>query len=54
MLIDLRSETEAAAYYTGDYETGLIEAVLKLMRSDWTVLDVGANVGFWSCRWHKH
>jgi hypothetical protein len=40
MLIDLKTETEAVAYYTGDYETSLIKAALMLMRSDWTVLIV--------------
>jgi FkbM family methyltransferase len=48
MLIDLRSETEAVAYYTGDYETQSIKSILKLIQPEWTVLDVGANVGFWT------
>jgi FkbM family methyltransferase len=48
MLIDLRSGTELSAYYTGDYETESIETVLKLISPKSIVLDVGANVGFWT------
>ena len=48
MLVDLRSGTELAAYYTGDYETKSIETAIKLIRPDAVVLDVGANVGFWT------
>jgi FkbM family methyltransferase len=48
MLLDLRSGTELPAYYTGDYETKAIESVLKLTSANSIVLDVGANVGFWT------
>jgi FkbM family methyltransferase len=48
MLVDLRSGTELSAYYTGDYETTSIETVLKLITPKSVVLDVGANVGFWT------
>jgi FkbM family methyltransferase len=48
MLVDLRSATESVAYYTGDYESKSIEAVLKLISPSSIVLDVGANVGFWT------
>jgi hypothetical protein len=34
MLVDLRSGTELAAYYTGDYETKSIETAIKLIRPD--------------------
>jgi len=48
ILVDLRSETELVAYYTGDYESKLIKAALKLIRPDSVVLDVGANIGLWT------
>jgi FkbM family methyltransferase len=48
MLIDLRSGTELPAYYTGDYDTKSIETVLKVISPKSIVLDVGANVGFWT------
>ena len=48
MLLDLRSGTELSAFYTGDYETKAIESVLKLISPSSIVLDVGANVGFWT------
>jgi FkbM family methyltransferase len=48
MLLDLRSGTELPAYYTGDYETKAIKSVLKLLSPRSIVLDVGANVGFWT------
>jgi FkbM family methyltransferase len=48
MLLDLRSSTESLAYYTGDYETAAIRSVLRLMSPNWVVLDVGANIGFWT------
>jgi FkbM family methyltransferase len=48
MLVDLRSGTELAAYYTGDYETRSIETAIKLIHPDSVILDVGANVGFWT------
>ncbi len=48
MLIDLRSNTEYQAYYTGDYDTDSIGSLLRMFRPDWTVLDAGANIGFWT------
>jgi FkbM family methyltransferase len=46
MMVDLRSG-EYPAYYTGD-DTRHIETILKFVRPTWVVLDVGANIGFWS------
>ena len=48
MLVDLRSATEFAAYYTGDYDTAAIRSVMRLLNPDSIVFDVGANIGFWS------
>jgi FkbM family methyltransferase len=48
MLLDLRSGTENRAYYTGEYDTAAIRSVLRLVGPDWVVLDVGANIGFWT------
>lgn len=50
MKIDLRCRTERPSYYTGVYDTALMNSARRLLRSleAWTVLDVGANVGFWT------
>jgi len=48
MLVDPRSATEFAAYYTGDYDTAAIRSVMRLLNPDSIVIDVGANIGFWS------
>jgi FkbM family methyltransferase len=54
MLVDLRSATEFAAYYTGDYDTPAIRSVLRLLNPDSIVFDVGANIGFWSVPLARH
>jgi FkbM family methyltransferase len=48
MTVDLRAQTEFLAYYTGEYDTDNIRSVLRLVEPHWTILDVGANIGFWS------
>jgi len=48
MLVDLRSGTEALAAYTGDYDNEEVASCLRLLEADSVVLDVGANVGFWT------
>jgi FkbM family methyltransferase len=48
MMVDLRAQTEFLAYYTGEYDTHNIRSVLRLIEPHWTILDVGANIGFWS------
>lgn len=48
MLVDLRSKTEFHAYYTGEYDARNLRAVAALVRPDWIVLDIGANIGFHS------
>jgi FkbM family methyltransferase len=48
MAIDLRAQTQFLAYYTGEYDTRNIRSVLRLVEPHWIILDVGANIGFWS------
>jgi FkbM family methyltransferase len=48
ILVDLRSTTEYLAYYLGDYDTESIRGLLRLFRPEWTILDVGANIGFYT------
>lgn len=48
MVVDLRSGTEFLSYYTGDYDADRIRSMTRLFQPGWTVLDVGANVGFWT------
>jgi len=48
MLVDLRSITEFRSYYFGDFDTRAIRSALQLLQPDSVVLDVGANIGFWS------
>jgi len=48
MIVDLRAYAECASFYTHDYDTEEIRSVLRMFKSDWVVLDVGANVGFWT------
>lgn len=48
MIVDLRAYTELASFYTHDFDTEEIRSVLRMFTPDWVVLDVGANVGFWT------
>jgi FkbM family methyltransferase len=48
MAVDLRAQTEFLAYYTGEYDTQTIRSVLRLVEPNWVIIDVGANIGFWS------
>src|SRR5215472_13254382 len=49
MILDLRSAyTEWEAYYLGDYDTSVIRSITRLIKPGSTVLDVGANIGFWT------
>lgn len=49
MKVDLRERSERIAYYTGLYESHLIDAARHWLSDECaTVLDVGANVGFWT------
>jgi FkbM family methyltransferase len=48
MAVDLRAQTGFLAYYTGEYDTRTIRGVLRLIEPHWVILDVGANIAFWS------
>jgi len=48
MMVDLRSVTESLTAYTRDYDTEEISSCLRLLHANSVVLDVGANVGFWT------
>ena len=54
MLVDLRSNTEFPPYYLADFDTEDIRSALRLIKPDSVVLDVGANVGFWSIPMARH
>ena len=48
MIVDLRAYTEYASFYTHDFDTEEIRSVLRMFTPEWVILDVGANVGFWT------
>lgn len=48
MRIDVRSRTEAWPYWTGVYDSDVISRIYSLLERDCVVLDIGANVGFYS------
>jgi FkbM family methyltransferase len=54
MLVDLRSDTEFRSYYLGDFDNQAIRCAVRLLRPDSVVLDVGANIGFWSIPLASH
>ncbi|MEL6652985.1 MAG: FkbM family methyltransferase [Bacteroidota bacterium] len=48
ILIDVRSESHLGAFWCGEYDTPLIRKFCRQFREGWTVLDIGANVGYYS------
>lgn len=48
MRIDVRSRTEEWSYWTGDYDGEIISRLRTCLTPGCVVLDVGANVGFYS------
>jgi len=48
MRVDVRSRTEAWAYWTGEYDGTIISRLRTCLTPGCVVLDVGANVGFYS------
>ena len=48
LLIDLRSNTEYLAFFSGEYDSDLIEILDNLLEPDDYFLDIGANIGFYS------
>lgn len=48
MLLDVRSRSEQKAYWTGKYDDEMIFKLSNCLKENCTVLDVGANIGFYS------
>ncbi|NJL53269.1 MAG: FkbM family methyltransferase [Hydrococcus sp. SU_1_0] len=48
ILVDLRCPTERKAYFTGQYDYSIIQRLSKVLKTGSTVLDVGANIGFYT------
>lgn len=46
--VNLTTRTEKKAFFTGKYDSDLIEIIQKLILPDSTFLDIGANIGFYS------
>jgi FkbM family methyltransferase len=48
MIVDPNSLTEIMAYFEGRYDDAALELLCQLVRPGETVLDVGANIGFYA------
>lgn len=48
MRLDVRSRTEIWAYWTGEYDSGIMNRLSSCLRPGAVVLDIGANVGFYT------
>jgi FkbM family methyltransferase len=48
LILDVRGSTEATAYWAGGYDTEVIRRLSGLLEPGAVVLDVGANVGFYT------
>jgi FkbM family methyltransferase len=48
MRIDLRSRSEVWAYWTGEYDSAIIARLVACLSHGSVVMDVGANVGFYT------
>jgi FkbM family methyltransferase len=46
--LDTRSEGLQPAFWTGIYDTALIQKITQLFENQWIVLDIGANTGWYS------
>jgi FkbM family methyltransferase len=53
MKVDLRSATEWRCFYTGEYD-GYVASILPLITQNSSVIDVGANIGFWTVPLARH
>jgi FkbM family methyltransferase len=53
MVLDARSRTERWAYWTGEYDARIISKLSDCLHLNSTVLDVGANIGFYSIPWGR-
>src|SRR5579872_3747307 len=45
-IVDLRSRTESVPYYLGSYDPDSRQLIKSLVKEGWSILDVGANIGF--------
>ena len=48
LLLDARAQSQARALYSGEYDRQNIEIIGRLMRPGGMVIDVGANIGFYT------
>lgn len=48
ILIDIRSESHLGAFWCGEYDSPLIQKFCDLFEENWVVLDIGANVGYYT------
>ena len=48
MRLDLRSFTEQRAFFSGEYDGGIIQRIYSILKPGSTIFDIGANVGFYS------
>ena len=48
LFLDVRNDTDLVAIWCGVYDTMLIEKFMSNFEDNWTILDVGANVGYYS------
>ncbi len=48
LLIDLRCPTERSIFFTGEYDYFIINCLLNCLDIGSTILDVGANIGFYT------
>lgn len=49
MILDAREENQRLASTSGEYEAESLGAVIRLLPMISTALDIGANIGFYSC-----
>ncbi len=48
MFIDVRSHTHSVAFWCGKYDNEILNKFCSLFKENWTVLDIGANIGYYS------
>lgn len=48
MKVDIRNQLESGAFWTGEYDTRTIRHLGQALPKGACVLDIGANIGFWS------